>query len=453
MGAGSSTLTTTDVNRIVDDKGFVKESDLIPLAKRDEVLLKSQASGLYVDESDKASSSTQKDADNKWVTPKWVSENIITSTINETTVAQKLGDNSTFRNSLITPLAQNVTLQSGIAGGLLVDSNKSNFISALHDQFVISDTFKKALSETLTSNEEYKKALQGPAGTFSASAIEQNLWSGTGVGEGKKVMWCADGDICKVPVGKTGIQFTGGDQVILGFAANATDPKVVKVDDRLALKRGNSIEFARDSSKGVNTVGDIGETDARILATVMDGTDNTAVQGSSLEIHGVGKLPVGTGATRRKQVRIFDDLVVGGNIIMGTENGKRLIIHRNATENTFHIAPDNADGTWAWNKEFKISRNGNLTINSAADEAIRIKPTNRNNNWNYIRFADVNNNNRLWFGLNDQNNPDSDALLKNNDKVTIRSERGRRLQQADNWYGYFANDNRGQWETFYLEKL
>lgn len=317
MGAGGSTLTTTDVNNIINNKKFAKESDLGSYAKASDLGSYAKASDLtnYLNKTaDKVSETTPKTDTTKWVTPKWVSDNAVAVSTNETSIAQKLADNSSFRNALILPLSESANLQSGIATGLLSSDNKSNFITSLNAEFTGSDQFKNSLAEVLTSNESYRSALRGRDGTFNAATIQRNLWDGTGTGEGKKVMWCADGDLCQVPVGKSGILFTGGDQVLQGSGSVAN----VNINDNIQLKSGGTIQFARNAGKGEKVAGDIGSTDARILATVVDGTTDTAVKGSSLEIHGVGKLSAAQGATRRKQVKIFDDLEVTGKLKLGS---------------------------------------------------------------------------------------------------------------------------------------
>jgi hypothetical protein len=70
--------------------------------------------------------------------------------------------------------------------------------------------FAKTLSDTLTSDAyPYKKLITGPKGepgelSSSVDAVKANLY------DKKYTMWCADGELCKVPTGVKGIDFGKG---------------------------------------------------------------------------------------------------------------------------------------------------------------------------------------------------------------------------------------------------
>jgi hypothetical protein len=90
-------------------------------------------------------------------------------------------------------------------------------------------------------------------------------------------------------------------------------------------------------------------------------------------------------------VEIGGDIILSGNLIMGTENGKRMIIHRNTSNNTFHIAPDLPDGNWDWSKQLMFNRDGNVDINGQRvvryNDLMTIEstnPTNKNGEGWYI---------------------------------------------------------------------
>ena len=448
MGAGGSTLTKSDVNDIIDEQEFVKASDLAGYAKTTSLADYAKITSLadyaragelnsyakltalseYLNKTtDKVSDTTLKTDNSKWVTPKWVTDNAVTANVSETTVAQKLADNSTFRNNLITPLSESVRLQTGIATGLLNDDNKSNFLSSLNAEFTTSDQFKTELANTLTSNEVYRSALRGQPGSFNSATVQRVFWSGGSIGgtateDGSKVLWCADGDLCKVPKIKKGIVFTGDDQILSGSGESGF--KTVKIDDHLAFNMGGTIDLTRNKAVIGTGTGSLGPNDGKILANIEkpDATaTNAQMENAALEIHGIGRLKGDNNRIPKKikmvdNVEVGGDLVVKGNIIMGTENGKRILIHKNTVNNDFHIAADKNDGTWDWDNQIILNRSGqlninnNVTITSSGHEAIRIKPK-HNANWNYIRFADVNNTNRAWIGLNNENRSDSDGYV------------------------------------------
>jgi hypothetical protein len=225
--------------------------------------------------------------------------------VNPSAVASNLALNPDFSPILTEALGTNAAFQIGVAQNLATSGNfqtaVSSFITGTEQE---AQNFRTNLIESMAKDVRFRGP-QGAQGTFNVNAMEREL-------KDKRTLWCADGELCKVPSAKgTGIQFTGGDQIIQGFASTATDPKVVKLDDHLALNASGSIDFARNLTReeGVTNSENIGKLDGRILANFPAGNQPEAIDGTALEIHGISKPQA---EARRKLVKVYDDIQVMG---------------------------------------------------------------------------------------------------------------------------------------------
>jgi len=319
MGAGASTLSKDDVKDIVEKE--ISNIDLSTYAKASELdsYAKSAAlSALYVDENDKATLDTSNDNDSRWVTPKYVQTKFATGNVDASEVARNLATISDLQPVITNALRDNTTFQSGVARNL---ATTGAFQAAIWTNISgePGSTFRSDLIARMAGDSRFKgpKGDNGPAGTFNNAAIQANLWNGTGDGEGKKVMWCADGELCKVPAGKKGIQFTGGDQVISGYSANTTDPKIVKIEDHLGLKPGNEINFIVGGDKNANNGGSYGPDDGRIKVRQSNGTSDDAIASAELEITGIGKRLSTKNERMPRKIKMYDDVEIVGKLKVG----------------------------------------------------------------------------------------------------------------------------------------
>jgi hypothetical protein len=338
MGVGGSTISEDRVNEIIDEKigDFLTPSDLTSYAKSSDLgpYLKSDiAKGLYVDESDRANVSTTSDTDDtKWVTPKYVTNKVQTGNINTSTVATYLGRNTEFRDAFISPLSRNNEFRGGVADAL---APNATFVSGMFDQFQTqtpsATTFRTNLARETTNflKQDPKflrdtKGEKGDAGTFDNDNVEENLWNkgnhDATKGYGAKVMWCADGELCKVPLSKKGVEFTSRNQTIKGFN------DIVNIDGHLELQNGKAINFARDAVK-TPQLGGIGQDDAKIIAHLATDANHAAqVEKSALQIYGIGRQKA-DGTPRKPKIMMFDDVeIAGNNTVFGN-----IINHGNTT--------------------------------------------------------------------------------------------------------------------------
>jgi hypothetical protein len=353
MGAAGSTISKDDVKDIIEDEvdlsSYVKSSDLDVYAKS------AVLPALYVDENDKATLDTSNDNDSRWVTPKYVQTKFATGNVDASEVARNLATISDFQPVITNALRDNTTFQSGVARNL---ATVGTFQTAIWNNISgeVGSTFRSDLIARMAGDSRFKgpRGDNGPAGTFNNAAIQANLWNGTGEGEGKKVMWCADGELCQVPVGKKGIQFTGVDQVISGYSASTTEPKVVKVDDHLYLKPGGEINFVRDGSKETSTnsniTGSYGRDDGRIKVRENTGTTDSDYRSAELEIIGIGK-KLSDGKRVPRKIKMYDNVEIISDLKVGKGIDKSLTIR----------APEDAYKSGEASLEFKNSYTGDNT--------------------------------------------------------------------------------------------
>ena len=83
------------------------------------------------------------------------------------------------------------------------DTAKLQIINALVSQKLFLDN----IANNLTSNTTYKNRITGPPGTIAdAASLASTLKPNT--------LWCADGDLCSIPVGKKGLDWNFGGSKI-----------------------------------------------------------------------------------------------------------------------------------------------------------------------------------------------------------------------------------------------
>jgi hypothetical protein len=304
-------LTENDVKDIIDDNVDLNN-----------YLRTADANTNYLNKvSDKVSLSTNNNDDTKWVTPQYVTTKIGSGNINTSTVSTFLAASPVFSKTFRDTVINDNTFQGSLANNLAASND---FINGIYAKFNTTETenvfrnnLKDSLITSLKADTGFIESARGPRGqdgTFNNASIKTNLWNGTGNGEGKKVLWCADGDLCQVPIGKTGIQFTEAAQKIVGYGATTTSPKVVYIQDHLGVSKTGSINFASDrTTTGQGSLG----TDDAIIKTVIKNDVNNPTDGdindSYLSINGIGRMK-GDGSRVNKKIQLNDDVTVNGNL-------------------------------------------------------------------------------------------------------------------------------------------
>lgn len=380
MGAGGSTLTEDRVKSIIEDEvdlsSYAQSSDYTKTSD-----LKGYLSPNYVDEIDKADPvSTDVNNETKWVTPKYVNTKLATGNVDPSIVARNLATINSFQPVITEALQESGAFQSGVARNL---ATEGSFQTAIWNQLSSSTpagtNFRELLINQMKGVSEFKGARgeKGIDGSFNLDSMTKEIWdpqdnSATST-KGWLTMWCADGNICKVPPKRGGIEFTSGEQVIRGFGTD----KVVKVDDHLSLKSGGTINLARDKEReltdsAATDSNKLGLNDAKIRAVIQAGNTPQQVNNSVLEIYGVGGLPAGTNSRVPKKVKMYDDVQVTGKfeVIGNTKlNGDKLdfsdwVFHRTGSDvgNELRIAPVDASGNVNWDNGMFLQRDGTLRV-------------------------------------------------------------------------------------------
>uniref|UniRef100_A0A6C0H6U0 Uncharacterized protein n=1 Tax=viral metagenome TaxID=1070528 RepID=A0A6C0H6U0_9ZZZZ len=120
-------------------------------------------------------------------------------------LALAITNNDTNKNSLATAIASNPN-KLGDALATSIGSN-TTVIQSLQDKLGSNNVFQTAIADTLSSD-KYKVKFQGPRGADGnigdAGALKSNLF------DQSLTIWCADGELCKLPSGKKGIDWGYG---------------------------------------------------------------------------------------------------------------------------------------------------------------------------------------------------------------------------------------------------
>ncbi|NBP03144.1 MAG: hypothetical protein EBU90_24170, partial [Proteobacteria bacterium] len=120
-------------------------------------------------------------------------------------LALAITNNDTNKNALATAIASNPNkLGEALASSI---GTNTTVIQSLQDKLGTNTTFQTAMADTLSSD-KYKVKFQGPKGADGnigdGGALKSNLF------DQGRTMWCADGDLCKIPQGKKGIDWGYG---------------------------------------------------------------------------------------------------------------------------------------------------------------------------------------------------------------------------------------------------
>ena len=120
-------------------------------------------------------------------------------------LALAITNNDNNKNALATAIANNPNkLGEALASSI---GTNTTVIQSLQDRLGTNTTFQTAMADTLSSD-KYKVKFQGPRGADGnigdAGALKSNLF------DQGRTLWCADGELCKIPKDKKGIDIGGG---------------------------------------------------------------------------------------------------------------------------------------------------------------------------------------------------------------------------------------------------
>jgi len=149
--------------------------------------------------------------------------------INMDDIAKALSDSNVYSSRI----SDAISNSPGKLGDALNEKMSSNqvFIDKIGRLLVDNTTFSNTISKTLTDpSQPFKAKITGPKGdsgelSSSKAAVKDNLYNKN------YTVWCADGDVCQLPVGSKG--FTSGEDIILS-------PKSKVVVDTGVLKLGDT---------------------------------------------------------------------------------------------------------------------------------------------------------------------------------------------------------------------
>lgn len=257
-------------------------------------------------------------------------------------------------------------------------ATEGSFQTAIWNQLSSSTpagtNFRELLINQMKGVSEFKGARgeKGIDGSFNLDSMTKEIWdpqdNSTTSTKGWLTMWCADGNICKIPPKRSGIEFTSGDQVIRGFGTD----KVVKVDDHLSLKSGGTINLARD--RVTSGTGSLGSDDGKIFSKLEGPATNPTddqVKSSHLAIYGIGRQPA-SGNRIPMKIKMYDDVEINGSAQINSNTkikGDKLdladwVIHRTGSDvgNELRIAPVDASGNVNWDNGMFLQRDGTLRV-------------------------------------------------------------------------------------------
>ena len=148
------------------------------------------------------------------------------TTENYNQLAQAITSNSTFNDKVATAVAGKNELGTSLAPKLL---GNDAFKQSVQDTLGKNTSFQQAMATTLSSD-QYKVNFKGDRGADGnigdKGALKSNLY------DKGLTLWCEDGDECKIPTGKKGIDTSigqGGDQGRIGFKRWSQNPAALDI--------------------------------------------------------------------------------------------------------------------------------------------------------------------------------------------------------------------------------
>ncbi|NBP03434.1 MAG: hypothetical protein EBU90_25765, partial [Proteobacteria bacterium] len=229
--------------------------------------------------------------------------------LNYNDVALAITNNDTNKNALATAIAANPNkLGESLATSI---GTNNTVIQSLQDKLGTNTNFQDAMAATLSSD-KYKVKFQGPRGADGnigdAGSLKSNLF------DQGRTMWCADGELCKIPAGKKGIDWGyGGSKIYDDGELHVASDNLIYLDasDVVFVPKNTALQFGN----GFEREGNAG----KIAYGRFDGN-----QDATLNIVGGGK----NGQTR--VVRVWDAIRIGDTYLRQDDEWLRLVKDKNS---------------------------------------------------------------------------------------------------------------------------
>ena len=162
------------------------------------------------------------------------------SGIEYTKLAEAINKEANYRENLAVAIAKN---PNDLGANLASEIGKNNsIIENLNSKLAASTTLQDKVADALSSNDKYKERIRGPKGVDGSigdqASLESNLF------DKGNTMWCADGELCKIPQGKKGIDWGYGASKIIDDAQLR-----IMTDDNIHFHVGNKEALHIDSNR------------------------------------------------------------------------------------------------------------------------------------------------------------------------------------------------------------
>lgn len=287
---------------------------------------------------------------NKLVTPAWLNSNryatqqyVLNNRVNfevrdkslldllVTGLSSNVGGTtpSTFVRNVAPLIAQDTeSLPFNLANELTQGYRKEVFLDALSERLTKEKTTDliEGMADRIRNDNNLQDILRGPSGSFTSPDVVRRVME-------PQTMWCAGGQLCKIPSGTGGTDGTRGSlgivlnpsQAIYGTAGS----NIVNIRDNVQLP--GYVQFVTqndlEASDSTITTGRFGRSDAQIKMT--NNTDQTfdtlrRAQNSQLEIYGMAKAFDQSGATGNvvptrgsRRIKMYDDVVITNKLAVG----------------------------------------------------------------------------------------------------------------------------------------
>jgi hypothetical protein len=183
-------------------------------------------------------------------------------------VAESITGSDKYNTDLASAISKNNKLAEIVSTGL---AKNPTALETIVTSLQANPKFANSLSKELTSNEfvESIRGLRGETGSIAASkdSVRDQLYNT------KYTMWCADGGLCKLPFGSTGIEWINAEGKSMGGT------KIYEGDGQFNIESDDNIYF-KTGSKLRATVANDGftvENSVRIKGDLnLDGRINLA---------------------------------------------------------------------------------------------------------------------------------------------------------------------------------
>jgi hypothetical protein len=125
-------------------------------------------------------------------------------------LAEAINKETTFRENLAKSIAQNpISLGQNVATEI---GKSESVLESIRNNLASSTTLQDKIADVMSSNNIYRERIRGPKGNDGnigdQGALKSNLF------DKGNTLWCADGELCKLPLNKKGIQTSSGKTIV-----------------------------------------------------------------------------------------------------------------------------------------------------------------------------------------------------------------------------------------------